>query len=98
MSASHYGFGRPAAVDTRPLAATVTAAAVGVLLVTTLGTTTAVIVGTLIHLVGVPDAWAIAAAAAVWAASVVPSAALSIRVWTVERHGLDAEFTPTQPS
>lgn len=71
-------------------AAAATALAVGLLVAGTLGTVCAVIVGASLHLLGVPDDWAAAAAVLTAAAGVVPAAALARRVWQVERHGPEA--------
>ena len=93
---SEAGFPAPAAAAiTRPPAAIVTAAivtavSVGLLVAGTLGIVGAVIVGTSLHLLGLPDDWSMVAAVATAAASLVPTAALVRRVWRIERDGPDA--------
>ena len=79
-----------AAAITRPVAAFVAAVSVGLLVAGTLGIVGAVIVGASLHLLGVPDDWSSAAAVAVAAAGLIPTAALVRRVWRVECDGPDA--------
>ena len=73
-----------AVVSSRPSAALATAVAVGLLVAGTLGTISAVIVGTALTLLGAPEYWAATAAGVTAAASLVPSAALARCVWRVE--------------
>lgn len=67
-----------------------TALAVGLLVAGTLGTVGAMTVGAALHLLGIPDAWAEAAAALAAAAVLIPTASLVRRVWQVERQGIEA--------
>lgn len=82
---------RPAtAVGARALQAAATAVAVALLVVSTLGTVSAVIVGASLDLLGVPDLWAWSAAGVAAAATVPAAAALARTAWRTERQGLDA--------
>lgn len=62
---------------------------VGLLVAGTLGTISAVVIGTGLHLLGVPGDWAFAAAIVTAGVSLVPSAAFARRAWTVERDGIE---------
>lgn len=66
-----------------------TAVAVGLLVAGTLGTVGAMTVWAALHLLGVPDDWALVAAAMLAAAGLHPTATLARRVWRVERHGIE---------
>lgn len=89
-AATGTGASAPATAWSRTIAPAVTAMLVGLLVAGTLGTVSAIIVGTGLHLLGLPDVWALAAAIVTVAASLFPSAALACRTWQVERDGIDA--------
>lgn len=80
----------PAAAKLPASGAIVIGLSVGLLVAGTLGIVGAVIVGTSLHLLGVPDDWAVRAAGFTVAASLIPTAALVRRVWQVECCGPEA--------
>ena len=88
--ASQTGIAHPdRAARAKSVLAVATAAAVGLLVASTLGTVGAAVVGSALLLLGVPDLWASAAAALAAAAVLIPSTALARQVWSVERHGTE---------
>lgn len=78
------------AMNTSPLGAAVAALSVGVLSAATLGTVAAVIVGSAMHLLGLPDLWAEGLAAVAAAASLPFCGLLARRAWRAERGSPDA--------
>ncbi|EDP66920.1 hypothetical protein BAL199_17703 [alpha proteobacterium BAL199] len=69
------------------LSAALAAVSVGVLVASTLGTVAAIVTGTGLGLLGLPDAWATGSAATVALVSLAPAVALGRRVWQLERQG-----------
>ena len=68
-------------------ASAASAVSVGVLTACTLGIVLAVVTGTGLRLLGVPEAWSLGAAVLVALLSLIPAAALGRQVWRIERYG-----------
>jgi len=68
-----------------PLAAALTALSVALLTATTLGAVAAMTAGAIVHLIGLPESWALGTAAAIGVAALPAAALLARRVWRIER-------------
>lgn len=81
----------PTAPVAAPLAAALTAVCVALLAATTLGAVAAMTAGAIVHLIGLPESWALGTAVAIGVAALPAGALLARRVWRIERRLDDAE-------